>query len=99
MTLAVVARSDQRDRFLGMVLLQASVLEDGSKPRNGLLRGVNRPGLGRVLATREVANRRPGAHVLGILTKLLESPRAIGPREHVNAPIALWGFMARNDEP
>ena len=66
--------------------------EDGSQPRNGLLRWRQPPRVSAgVPATREVANRRPGADVLGILTKLLESPRAIGPREHANAPIARSG--------
>jgi hypothetical protein len=82
---------------VGQSLFKASVFEDGSQPRNGLLGGDYRRGLGRVLATREVANRRPGAHIRGILTKFLESPAAIGPREHVNAPSALWGLVASND--
>jgi hypothetical protein len=55
--------------------------------------------LRRVFTTREVADRSPRTHVLGISAELLEAVGSIGARENVHAAIAFVRLMTDENQP
>jgi hypothetical protein len=60
------------------------------KPANGLTRGCDRFELGFVLTFREVSDRSPCAHVLGISSEFLKSKGSVRSDEDIYASVDTW---------
>ncbi len=76
-----------------------SAANEWREPWDRFARGANGVSLCGVLATREVADRRPCAHVLWIPTELFEPEGVVWPLEDVDTAIALEGLVTCEDQP
>lgn len=74
-------------------------VQEWPKPRDISTRGHEDLRDGRVLVAREVARRRPRAHILGVPAELFEAESAVRSREHVHAVSPVEGLMAGQHGP
>ena len=79
--------------------LETLAIQERTEPRDGAPGRGERITLRRIVVTREVADRRPRAHVFGVSAKLLESVGPVGARKDVNTAIDVIGVMTDEHHP